>query len=269
MHTHAKPINEVDVSGVTPGELSFIENWRNRRQQRVFSQTGRGFQAEAFLRVTDLWLLITWPSGAKLAARCGLFFGCATLLDAQEKDNQCHLTIESPAGRFEIRIEGDPGGAFFHWTTTLRPAENFRVPHWPNDLYPVGPDWDPLGTRGVVHTKQHGTRGAFLFASMTRPAEGSWLYLQNLTALCPYFERTHTSAADRIGSQWPELGFSLPSTGDYTLQKGMEIVLSDGYVIGSEKVPLTTENSAELFLELYSIMYLKIPRPQVEHRDWP
>lgn len=59
-----------------------------------------------------------------------------------------------------------------------------------------------------------GTRSGMQFMTAGPGNANAMLYLQNLTSLNEYFELTHTSGADVVGGEWPEVGFALPKTKD-------------------------------------------------------
>jgi hypothetical protein len=155
-----------------------------------------------------------------------------------------------------------------HWRTSLRPSTDLVLPFWPRDVVPLDEGGDPLGTRGVVHAAQRGARAGLLYASITRPGAGSFLYVQNLSELNAYCEAAKASPADRVSGRWPELGYA-PPPAEKPLRAGVEVVVSDAYVLTAPDVPADDLAAARQFLELYSEVYLEIPRPAPVYRDWP
>jgi hypothetical protein len=130
--------------------------------------------------------------------------------------------------RYEVCVEVRGQNGMFHWQTKLKPSAKMTVPFWPCDIYPLDDTANPPGKEGIVHARQQGTRTAFLYASVTKPETGSFLYLQNLTALNPYFAKTETSQKDCVKNDcWPELGFALPRSTEKGLEAGQEMVMAD------------------------------------------
>ena len=219
----------------------------------------------------SLWILITWPSGARLAC-CAAYAPTDTSnLNVQSLDGtSLNARLSTAIGDFCVQIEL-PGRErrVLHWQTTLLPATELTMPFWPRDILPIDPAGDPLSTRGTIHATQYGPKGGLLYCSLLRPAAGSFLYMQNLTALNDYFEQTQTAPDDRVGGQWPELGFALPTTSVHALAAGKETVISDAYILASPDVPEDDVASARLFLDLYAELYLAYPRPVPVHREWP
>lgn len=195
--------------------------------------------------------------------------GGGHIRECRKGDGTLDLLLDTPAGVCSVKVTFPNKKPLLRWETTLTPYYSTVIPYWPPDLYPVNENLMPLNTRGVVHTKQIGPRGALLYATLTRPESGSFLYMQNLTALNDYFSRTGTSAADRISDRWPELGFVLPACVDGCLRKDTPVRISDAFLMLSEAAPANEIESTRLFLDLYADLYLEYPRPVPTYRDWP
>lgn len=262
---------EQENVGVSPQLIAFRDELRGVGRKVICQLKRNGYTVSLHTGRQACWGIITWPSGARLAVCLTYAPGDGIQIEEQQGDeNEIRITVTSSIGRFHIDIDLH-GGAIpiLHWRTALMPNEPLTPSFWPSELYPLDERGDPLGTHGVVHTKQRGNRAALLYASMTRPQPGSFLAIQNLTALNDYFEQTQTSPSDRVSDRWPELGFSLPPAPTKQLAAGRETVLSDTYIALSPTVPQNDRKEAQQFLDLYGALYLAWPRPEAEHRDWP
>jgi hypothetical protein len=264
-----KLLQEDPIAGASPWLLTFMKEWRSLRRKPIWSIEQRGFRANLHYEGASLWLFVTWPSGARVAFCLAYCPAGGRLKESESADSKFTCRIDAGMGVYEVKIELPSAQPLFHWQTTLTPAEDMIVPFWPCDIYPIDNDCNPLETRGAVHTEQRGPRGACIYATLTRPAPGTFLYMQNLTALNPYFEKTRTSAADRISGRWPELGFSLPPSPEHALRERQPMVISDAFVLCSPEAPRNDLESARLHLDLYADLYLAFPKPAPVHRDWP
>jgi hypothetical protein len=94
------------------------------------------------------------------------------------------------------------------------------------------------------------------------------MYFQNLTALNEYAETTKTSLKELVGGNWPELGLSLPPAMEEPLEAGKEIVISDAFILFNPSVPRDDLEMSQQFLDSLAQIYLALPRPETEYRDW-
>lgn len=159
-------------------------------------------------------------------------------------------------------------------TTMLTPAEDLLVPHLPRDLYPLGPDDDPLTARGAVEAAQRGLNSGILYWRLDGETPDSLLYIQNLTALNDYYNATHTKPDGAVGGEWPELGY-LPPTPPQSgvppvnpLPKGKPITLSDALIVFHRDAPKDEAHSARLFLQMLGSAYRLLDKPRFEYHDW-
>lgn len=241
----------------------------------IAESTADGVSYGLFHKESSLWVRARFGDGAGLAFCLAYAFGGPTRLVNVEpqEPNAWRIRLHTLAGEYNVRVElPDKARPVLHWQTTLRPSSELRVQTWPRDIVPIGVCGDPAGTKGAIHAAQRGITGNVLFVTLTEPqdlARGSFLYVQNLGALTDYFERTKGSAVERVGGTWPELGFELPPATEQPLQPAVEYVLSDAYVCLSNQLPRNDVDMARLFLDLYACVYLRIPRPDPVHRDWP
>jgi hypothetical protein len=159
-------------------------------------------------------------------------------------------------------------------TTILTPAQDLLVPHLPRDLYPLGPDDDPLTACGNVEAAQRGLNGGLLYWRLDGETPGSLLYVQNLTALNDYYNLTQTKPDGAVGGEWPELGY-LPPTPPQSgvppvnpLPRGKPVMLSDAMIVFHRDAPRDEAHSARLFLQMLGSAYRLLDKPPFEFHDW-
>jgi hypothetical protein len=262
--------DEASVEGASPWLLLLREELRRPGEGPLLRSKLDGVRHEVWHKGGSLWIVTTWPSGARVAF-CAAYApgGTAGLTVESREDDSLVARLDTVVGVQDVRIELPHGKRkTLHWRTTLRPTTDLLLPYWPRDVVPLDAEGDPLGARGVVHAAQRGARAGLLYTSLTRPGPGSFLYLQDLTELNAYCEATETSPVDRVAGDWPELGYSPPAA-DKPLDAGVEVVLSDAYVATAPDNPGDDLAGARLFLELYAQIYLAYPRPTPTYRDWP
>lgn len=219
----------------------------------------------------SLWAVAEWADGVRVGFCLVNSLGAGTELVDQRLDDQVCVRLKGRSGLYETRVDFPSASRpVFHWRSTVRPFEHLAVPFWPRDIVPMDDRTRASQTRGIIHTTQRGPQGNFIYASVTEPRAGSFLYVQNLGALSEYFEQTRQSAADTIGGAWPEIGFALPPAPiEHPLQGERDYVLSDAYVLTSDEVPSGEVASARLFLDLYAQAYLAMDKPPALYRNWP
>ncbi len=108
-----------------------------------------------------------------------------------------------------------------------------------------------------------------VYFSLSKPRAGTVMYFQNLTALNDYAEQTNTSLQEVVGGNWPELGLSLPASTEQPLEAGKEIVISDAFILFNPSTPRDDLEMSRQFLDSLAQIYLALPRPETEYRDWP
>jgi hypothetical protein len=256
--------------GVSPSLLLLRTELRKLSGDPLLRAKARGCTFEVRHAGGSLWVLVVWPSGARVAFCAAHAPGGSTLVERSRGSSSIDVRLEPVIGTLSARVEVPAGSRrVLRWRTTLLPATSLTLPYWPRDIVPVDEAGDPLNTRGIVHAAQKGPKGGVLYASMTRPQEASFLYAQDFTALNDYCEQTGTSPADRVGGSWPELGFAPAAATDKALRAGLELVVSDAYVLTDRHAPADDLEAAHRFLDLYLELYLAFPRPEPIHRDWP
>ncbi|MCE5279361.1 MAG: hypothetical protein ABFD92_07495 [Planctomycetaceae bacterium] len=233
------------------------------------AKVGR-MRLELHKSIQALWIVLKWPSGGRLNVRA--CYHVEDGLEVQSLELQPHCLIcklTSPMGDHRLVLEiPDARQEMIHFQVWLTPLENLNIPFWPSDLYPSDASGDPLASNGIVHAAQRGPAMAFLLATLSQPPSGTFLYFQDLSSLNDYCEQTHSVPETRVGGSWPELGYEPPAAPRKPLQGGKEISLSDGYLCTNMSQPADTGELAEMFFQMLGSIYLRLPRPGTEYRDW-
>jgi hypothetical protein len=222
---------------------------------------------ELALGSKSVWVLLEWADGARLAVRAAFAPDGLSLERCSASDHGWNLGVGSSMGSFTVQVTTQAATPLVGVRTSLVPAAPLKIPFWPRDLLVVDGNRDPLGAEGVVHFHQRGPRAGLLYGSVQEPGSGSFLYLQDLTALNPYCRAAKAALSDTVGGQWPELGFALPP-GEEVLQPGTAVVLSSAFIAMAQS-PSDQIAESKTFLELLSQIYPRIQRPQTTYRDWP
>jgi len=227
-------------------------------------------QLQSCLTANSFWFLYSPGQMGGLAIR--------TCFDPQtihgyrigrQSDSQVEYLIEGSLGTFRVTVEAPTGQAtLLRYTTALTPAQSFLVEALPRDLYLLDTNGDPTTTEGMVYVTQNGPTSGLVYLSVAKPALGSLLYFQNLTALNAYGEATQTDPSDRVTAQWPEAGFALPAA-KQPLVAGTEVVLSDAFIYLSPSIPASEFEAADQFMAGMACIYAQLPKPETAYYDWP
>lgn len=144
----------------------------------------------------------------------------------------------------------------------------------PRDLYPLGDGDDPMTADGQVEAAQRGLNTGLSYFHLDRPAFGSVLYFQNLTALNDYFAATGTKPDAAVGGEWPEIGY-LPPTPPQSgtpptnpLLAGKPVTMSDAILVFHDDAACDEQGSARRFLQMLGAAYRQLEVPETEYRDW-
>lgn len=240
--------------------------------ETIFEQTSGYFHFKVFHTSDSIWIQTELPHGGRVAFRAAYSPGPTleiTKNNANEQ-NGIDLDLSCAIGRQKVSIKIDQTGKLpvLRYTTSLIPVKDLLMPSWPKDILFNGKNDNPEQTEGKIHASQLGTRTGFIYLSETRPKSSTLLYLQNLTVLSEYCEQTETSLGDTVGGEWPELGFSLPSS-KKPIKAGKEVILSDAFVAFSNEIPEKKTAITRLFLDLLARIYLLLPKPETQYKDWP
>ena len=224
----------------------------------------------------SLWV-ISRRDAARLAVRTAYAPGGLRARRVKARpDEKIRIALSSAIGRHVVALSVDTGELpVLRASTWLTPSEDLLVPHLPRDLYPLGPDDDPLTAQGKVEAAQRGLNAGLLYWHIEGETPGSLLYLQNLTALNDYYNATHTKPDGAVGGEWPELGY-LPPTPPQSgtppvnpLKKGVQVCLSDALIVFHRDAPLNEAHSGRLFLQMLGSAYRLLDKPESHFHDWP
>src|SRR4051794_11672542 len=259
------------VTAASPHLLRARAEIGNIDDEPIGEFSRRGFKFRVHASGQSLWILVEWPDGGMSATRAVYSpgFDCR-VIEVSNDDDSVRISTESPIGVYHTVVDfpGGKNSPLLHWRTSLAPAEDLLITDWPADFFPLGDGADPLVSAGTIHATQSGPTGPALFATVNRPWSGSFLYVQNLTALNSYIEKTHSDPKNRMVSRWPELGFTLPTSTEHAVPAGEDTVIGDAYILPSEESPTDKLEAARLFLDMYADIYLALPKPQATFRDW-
>jgi len=253
-------------SGISIWAASAAEQLENITTEPVYTKTISDFQFEVHSMPDAVWLVATSSNAARMAFRIAYAPESITLEEVTNEEGGIKMVMSAAIGTYHAAVSfPEEGTPLLRYTIAFTPAEDTDIPFWPRDIViPANGS-----SEGDIHIRQVGTRSGIIYASMTRPAACSFLYLQNLTALADYCNATQTSVADTVGGEWPEFGFSLPSTKDKPLPAGRQVTISDAFVCFSSKTPNDQFEIATEFLTHLSALYLHLPRPETVYHDFP
>ncbi len=262
------------IPGASLNVLSLREELKNDRMKTVGRLELAGREITVALGRDSLWAI--FRDGTRLAIRSAYAPGGLKARRLRpQKGEALRVGLTSAIGRhvvtFAIVEEELP---LIRVTTKLTPSEDLLVPYLPRDLYPLGGNDDPLDAYGNVEAAQRGLNGGMLYWRLDGEAPASFLYLQNLTALNPYFNATGTKPDGAVGGEWPELGY-LPPTPPQSgtppvnpLPKGKEVTISDALLVFYREAPKSETHSARLFLQMLGSAYRLLDKPEFEFHDW-
>ena len=219
----------------------------------------------------SIWIVTTAPNGSQLGFRAAFGLNCDfEVTELTEQESGCTLLLQTQLGRYEMVMDfPDTDNPILHYKTTFTPGIDLVIPYWPKDIVPLTENGSIENTSGTIHLHQQGTRSGILFGRCINPKKGSFLYFQNLTSLSEYCNATLTSLSETVGGQWPEIGFSLPVTKEKALPAGIEVTVSDAYVLLSPDIPEDDVSVAKHYLNHLAAIYSVIPKPDTTYRDWP
>lgn len=261
-----------DMPGFTPETLN--THWELEHAPKPESQWPFGDYTVSTHHGRDaFWVVVRRPGNGGIALRTYPIMGQNVIVEANRRDDGGDWRIETNSGVYRVSLTFLKDN-LLRMTSRLVPSEDLLVVFWPRDLYVLDNDDDPRNARGRVEAGQRGLNGGVCYFCLDKPAFGTILYMQNLTAINPFFKDTKTRPDGVVGGEWPELGYQPPSApnGDSPpvdpLKKGQEYVISDALI---SLRPACGENefeSARNFVEMLSDIYPYLDKPEPEYRDW-
>jgi hypothetical protein len=218
----------------------------------------------------SIWLKVYWPSGGRIAFRVAFAMNSTfERVMVNEVEGEVVITTTTRLGKYRIHISfPESVQPLLRYTTAFEAANPMFIPFSPRDIIPLTKDGEIQNTLGTIHAAQVGGRSGQMFFSMTRPANGSVFYFQNLTAISPYCEATETSLMGAVGGQWPEIGFQLPAAIKKPLPGKTEFIVSDAFILLSEDIPQDEVDIAKRFINAMAAIYTVMPKPDTKYCDW-
>ncbi|PXY46364.1 hypothetical protein [Flavobacterium hydrophilum] len=219
----------------------------------------------------SFWIVVITPQNRKIAFRAAFGMNsCFEVVNLFDDGDTIVIALNSKLGSYEVRVDfPNTTKPLLHYTTTFTANVSLMIPFWPRDIIPLTEDGSVENTTGKIHMEQFGSRSGLIFASITKPATGSFFYFQNLTSLSEYCEATETESKNAVGGTWPEIGFQLPITDKLPLPSGKSFIISDAYVVLEAETIEETPAICEHFLNNLVNIYKAIPQSKIEYHDWP
>lgn len=211
----------------------------------------------------SLWLII----GGRLALRTVWSPGGGLEV---KRTGDVAFAAKTSLGQFDVQLTLEPDDQVLRVVTRFIPGGDLLAPYWPRDLYVLGENGRPVAASGNVEAAQRGVNVGLVYFTLDRPAFGTVMYLQNLTALNDWFRLTGTTPEGVVGGHWPELGYRPASFVDSALPGGRTVVQSDVLLSWNPVVATGEHQEAIQFIELLARLYRRLDdAPKTEFRDWP
>ncbi|MEH3159485.1 MAG: hypothetical protein PGN08_11535 [Sphingomonas taxi] len=265
----------IDAPPTSPYLLALREALRDPPPPLARFELGE-LTVEVQATADSVFAIVRRPGAGGLAVRAAfvpLPFTCTRI--QAEKGKSVQLRLTSPIGEHLVSIVVERQALErLRIVTRFTPQRAMVLPFAPRDLYPLGPNDDPLRAHGIVEASQRGINTGLLYFRIGKPAFGNVLYLQNLTASNAYFRATGTKPREGVGGTWPELGYSLPrpsskaDPADVSLAAGETVTLSDAILVFRHDAPPHERESARQFVQMLGTAYTMLDHPPVAFRDW-
>ncbi|WP_428232642.1 hypothetical protein [Flavobacterium sp.] len=219
----------------------------------------------------SLWIVVNWPDKGKIAFRAAFGMNsCFEVTNLFDDGEVLIIALETRLGKYSTSISFPKSDStLLHYTTTFKANLPLVIPFWPRDIIPLTQSGNIENSHGHIHVNQEGSRSGIVFASMTKPKTGSIFYFQDLGSLSDYCQVTETSLDDSVGGSWPEIGFQLPVAQNNPLPSDKLYIISDAYVLFSEKIIENEIQETLQFLNHLAEVYCVLPHPEVIYHNWP
>ncbi|RYY14651.1 MAG: hypothetical protein EON55_07990, partial [Alphaproteobacteria bacterium] len=246
----------------------------NGSAETITRMTAGEVKVHVIASYESIFAVIRRSGGGGLAVRAAFIVGRFEARRAEAASGEAaRVVVTTDFGEYVISFSADNEALErLRITTRFTPSATMLMPPMPRDLYALGADGDVVATAGEIEARQRGLNAGILYFQLSEPPFGNVLYMQNLTALNPYFEATGTKPEAAVGGTWPELGFRLPTpeegATEAALVAGVEYVLSDAILVLRHEAPPHERESARQFLQMLGAAYQLLDLPAVEFRDW-
>jgi len=257
---------DVTSAAISLWASAAIKQLSNSDNEPLYKHAAAGFSFEVKVEGDSLWVIASFANEQYVAFRATYSpDGYKDIEVTANSDETFAVNLSAAIGKYEVKISWPKQQqAVLHFTSILQPERNVFVPFWPRDIIAYGKQ-EP---EGEIHVSQIGGRSGLLYASFKKKTAGSFLYLQNLTALGNYNTDTETSATGIVNGQWPEMGLSLPPAIKKPLQKDKTYTISDAFIVMSDHTPSDQFEVSKGFLEALGTLYLLLPRSETVYQDY-
>lgn len=184
----------------------------------------------------------------------------------RKKDEGVDISLNAAIGEYKVLIDfyKEEDYLQLHYQVKLKASRSLNVPFWPNDiLFPK----IRQGDTAEVYVRQIGARSGLVYLGVKKPHKTGIFYFQNLSAINEYFKDTKTSASSTVSSDWPEMGFALPS-GKQPIQAKKEYIVSEAFVSFKDYLPKNQFDIAEYFISQLAKIYLQLPKPETGYQAY-
>ena len=261
-----------DMPGFTPETLN--THWELKHAPKSESEWTLGDYTVSTHHGRDaFWVVVRKPGNGGIALRTYPIMGQNVIVEAKRRDDGGDWKIETNSGvyRVSLTLFGD---TLLRMTSRLVPSHDLLVVFWPRDLYVLDNNDDPRNAHGQVEAAQRGLNAGICYFCLEKPAFGTVLYMQDLTAINPFFIDTKTKPDGVIGGEWPELGYQPPAAPNGNsppvdpLKKDREYVISDAYINLRPACAGNEVENARNFVEMLADIYPHLEKPDPSYRDW-
>jgi hypothetical protein len=257
---------------ITPDAATAQDILAKRADSPIARGRQGGLDIEVKLEHDALWIVLRREEQGGLALRVPVFSTECRCREIEVKDAIAAVECTSDLGTGRLVLTGEPFGLEqLHARFDYTPTEDLAIEWVPRDLLPFDAEGKAAATEGEVEAKQRKLNTGLLYFTLNRPAFGKVLYLQNLTALNPYFNATGTKPENAVGGEWPELGYRLPvnaESGRAVLPGGKRLTLYDTF-LSVRGYPQSDEaDSAWQFLDMLGGLYNSLKPPVPAFHDW-
>ncbi|WP_062341948.1 hypothetical protein [Novosphingobium sp. CCH12-A3] len=232
-----------------------------------------GLSVEVKFTSDALWVIFCRDGIVGLALRFPVFGSDAVARVRPADGAIASVEWHGPAGHATLRVTADAFGLEqFRAQYCFTPTASLRISKLPRDIVAFGAEGraDPCGV--TVEAQQRKLNTALLYFTLGEEQFGKVLYLQNLTALNPYFNATGSKPENAVRAEMPEMGYSPPlnaDTGHADLPAGKPIMLYDT-ILAIRAYPQAEEaDSAWQFLDMIGGIYPLLSPPKADFRHWP
>ncbi len=262
---------DAELFGFTPETLAVRDDFRHVVKPVASFVLDGDLTVEVRPGRDTLWIVARRAGGGAVALRTIPWAGDYRLHKPKITKTSATWQIDTVSGRWQVALS-ILGGTLLRSTITLTPGDDLLLTFWPRDLFPLGPADDPTKAEGRVDAAQRGVNTGLCYLCLDTANFGSVLYVQNLTALNPFFIETRSKPV--VGGEWPELGYQPPTApmGNSPpvdpLKKGVECVISDALVSFRNGCVRDEMQSARQFIDMLAEVYPHLDKPEPEFHDW-